>query len=43
MNEYPCDECGYEGPHTVVATGDDGFTVECGGCYAEFYVPMGGL
>jgi hypothetical protein len=40
---YPCDECGYEGPHSYLGSdSDDGpDTYECGdsACYAEFQVP----
>ena len=41
-DEYPCPECGYEGPHVVQEIGrDEDVTVsvvECGSCYAEFEV-----
>jgi hypothetical protein len=37
--EYPCDECGTDGPHTVVEVQDDGKTLECGACHVEFFVP----
>lgn len=37
---YPCDMCGYDGPHT--AHYDDvlgQWVAECGSCYQEFGVP----
>lgn len=44
---YPCDECGYEGPHSYLGSdGDDGpDTYECGdsSCYAEFQIPRDAL
>jgi len=38
MTDYPCPECGYEGPHTIQETGGGIVIVECGGCYCEFEV-----
>lgn len=40
--EYPCPECGHDGPHPVVDDSDGNQTVECVGCYAEFIVPTTG-
>jgi uncharacterized Zn finger protein len=38
--EYPCPDCGADGPHLVVEQLDDGTVVaECGSCYIEFDVP----
>jgi hypothetical protein len=28
INEYPCPECGYEGPHITI----DDSALECGNC-----------
>jgi transcription elongation factor Elf1 len=40
MTDYPCPECGYDGPHTLQETRTDGIKViECGSCYCEFEVP----
>lgn len=37
---YPCDECGYEGPHPVHYDPQlKQFVAECGDCYLEFGVP----
>jgi uncharacterized Zn finger protein len=38
MGDYPCDDCGYEGPHTVIEEGAERTVLECGGCYREFTV-----
>ena len=38
--EYPCPECGHDGPHPLI--GVDYWMdseVECVGCYAEFSIP----
>lgn len=38
--DYPCDECGYDGPHPVHLDESLGQHVaECGGCGPEFGVP----
>lgn len=38
--EYPCPECGCDGPHIVQETRDDGVRIcECAACYCEFEVP----
>lgn len=40
MKEYPCPECGHDGPHPVI--GVDYWMneeVECSACYAEFSIP----
>lgn len=44
VNDYPCDECGYDGPHA--AHYDEGlrqWVAECGGCGLEFGVPKEAL
>lgn len=42
MNDYPCPECGFDGPHTLVDTftrsGREIETYECGRCVVEFEV-----
>jgi hypothetical protein len=44
MGDYPCDDCGYEGPHTVIdfytadAESAERTVLECGSCYSEFTV-----
>jgi len=39
VNDYPCDACGYEGPHTVIEDhAKDHMVLECGNCYAEIVV-----
>ncbi len=40
MKDYPCDECGYDGPHHLIASGGDVLMVECGQCAAEFSIPV---
>jgi hypothetical protein len=37
--EYPCPECGFDGPHTTCEVDEGGVTYECGSCYVEFYAP----
>ena len=43
MNDYPCPECGYDGPHALVTTEGGVLVVECGNsaCAVEFSVPVG--
>jgi predicted RNA-binding Zn-ribbon protein involved in translation (DUF1610 family) len=38
MNDYPCDDCGYEGPHTTIESKPGSVILECGSCYHEFEV-----
>jgi hypothetical protein len=35
--EYPCPECGYEGPHNPI----DNSAIECGKCYASIDITDG--
>jgi uncharacterized Zn finger protein len=38
--EYPCPECGDDGPHDVVDEAFDGSQVcACAYCYVEFEIP----
>lgn len=37
--EYPCPECGHDGPHPVVDKKPDGSVIECVGCYSEVDIP----
>jgi len=41
VTDYACEDCGYDGPHTVVANDGATATVECGSCSREFTVPSG--
>jgi hypothetical protein len=43
LNDYACPECGFDGPHIVVANEDGVAIVECGDteCGIEFEVADG--
>lgn len=40
VTDYPCDECGYDGPHNAYYPADlRQWVAECGNCGLEFGVP----
>ena len=40
VTDYPCDECGFDGPHPVHWDDELGQHIaECGSCALEFGVP----
>lgn len=39
MIEYPCAECGSDGPHSETDRVAECFVLECVACFAEIVVP----